>query len=179
MQTDVAEVPADNIVTPPLAAATEYVLYPQHVAGWGISKRLVDDASKLEAGLDYALLIVGPDATLQAFEFYSGVAPSKEAYSDPRIEEVKFGTISKRVAEGMWPIARYPQDHVAQQGPARDELDRAMRQEISITEALANMDAYLQEQEDQARERLAGLQRCRGARLRGGKGWGPGCGSTG
>ena len=35
------------------------------------------------------------------------------------------------------------------------EFDRAMRQEISIQEALSNMDAYLQEQEDQARERLA------------------------
>lgn len=74
-------------MTPPLADAIEYVLYPQHVAGWGIPKRLVDDAAKLEAGLDYALLIVGPDATLHAFEFYSGVALSKEAYSDPRIEE--------------------------------------------------------------------------------------------
>jgi ABC-type glycerol-3-phosphate transport system substrate-binding protein len=155
VQTDVAEIPADNLVTPPLANATEYVLYPQHVAGWGVSKRLVDDADKLQASVDFALTIVGPDATLQAFDFYSGVAPSKEAYADPRISDMKFGEMSKRVAEAMWPVARYPQDHVAQQGPAMTELDRAMRQEISITEALANMDAYLQEQEDQARERIA------------------------
>jgi ABC-type glycerol-3-phosphate transport system substrate-binding protein len=155
VQTDVAEIPADNIVTPPLANATEYVLYPQHVAGWGVSKRLVDDADKLQASVDFALTIVGPDATLQAFDFYSGVAPSKEAYADPRISDMKFGEMSKRVAEAMWPIARYPQDHVAQQGPAATELDRAMRQEITITEALANMDAYLQEQENQARERIA------------------------
>ncbi|MEZ4733619.1 MAG: substrate-binding domain-containing protein [Caldilineaceae bacterium] len=156
VQTDVAEVPVDNIVTPPLANAVEYALYPQHVAGWGLSKRLVDDTAKLDAGVDFAMLIVSPDALLQALEFYSGVVPSKDVYNDPRINDVKYGLISKRVAEGMWPVARYPQDHVAQQGPAGVELDRAMRNEISIQEALANMDAYLQEQEDQARERLAG-----------------------
>ncbi len=155
VQTDVAEVPADNIVTPPLANAVEYVLYPQHVAGWGLSRRLVDDADKLDAGIDFALLIVSNGALLQALDFYSGVVPSKGVYNDPGIGEVKYGLISKRVAEGMWPAARYPQDHVAQQGPASSEFDRAMRQEISIQEALINMDAYLQEQEDQARERLA------------------------
>jgi hypothetical protein len=51
-------------------------------------------------------------------------------------------------------LARYSRDHVANHGPAATELDRAMRQEIGIKEALANMDAYLQEQEDQARERI-------------------------
>ncbi len=154
VQTDVAEIPVDNIVTPILANAVEPVLYPQHLAGWGLSRRLVDNPGKLDAGVDFAMLIVSPDALLQALEFYSGVVPSKDVYNDPRINDVKFGLMSKRVAEGMWPVARFPQDHVAQQTPANDELDRAMRNEISIAEALANMDAYLQEQEDQARERL-------------------------
>ena len=81
---------------------------------------------------------------------------SKAVYDDPRIEDVKYGPISKRIATGMWPIAKYPGDHVANQGPAATELERAMRQEISITEALANMDAYLQDQEDQARQRISG-----------------------
>ncbi|RIK43100.1 MAG: hypothetical protein DCC55_06855, partial [Chloroflexi bacterium] len=61
-----------------------------------------------------------------------------------------------RIAEGMWPVARFPGDHVANHGPASTEFERALRQEISITEALANIDAYLQEQEDQARERIRG-----------------------
>jgi len=155
VQTDVAEIPVENIVTPALANAVEPVLYPQHVAGWGLSKRLADDPAKLDAGVDFSMLIVSPDALLQALEFYSGVVPSKDVYNDPRIGDAKYGLMSKRVAEGMWPIARFPQDHVAQQTPASDEFDRAMRNEISITEALANMDAYLQEQEDQARERLS------------------------
>ncbi|MCB0182403.1 MAG: hypothetical protein KDI62_29530, partial [Anaerolineae bacterium] len=77
-------------------------------------------------------------------------------YEDPRINDVKYGNMSKRIAEGMWPIAKYPGDHVANQGPASTELERAFRQEISIPEALANMDAYLQDQENQARERIAG-----------------------
>jgi hypothetical protein len=93
---------------------------------------------------------------IQAFDFYSGVCMTKAVYQDPRIEQVKYGLISKRVAEGMWPIARYTGDHVANHDPSHAELDRAMRQEITIKEALANMDAYLQEQEDQSRERIKG-----------------------
>lgn len=154
VQSDVAGIPCDNIVTPKLANAKEYVLYPHHIAGWGLSKRLANNPEKLKAALDFALMLVSPDATIQAFDFYSGVCMTKAVYEDPRIEKVKYGLMSKRVATGMWPIARFPGDHVAQQGPAATELDRAMRKEITIKEALANMDAYLQEQEDQARERI-------------------------
>jgi hypothetical protein len=154
VQNDVAQVPADNIVTPLLAEAKEQVLYPQHQAGWGLSRRLGENPDKLTVALDYALGLVGPDATIQAFDFYSGVCMTKAVYADPRIEQVKYGLMSKRLAEGMWPLARYSRDHVANHGPAATELDRAMRQEIGIKEALANMDAYLQEQEDQARERI-------------------------
>ncbi|GIV82538.1 MAG: hypothetical protein KatS3mg051_1892 [Anaerolineae bacterium] len=154
VQNDVAGIPADNIVTPRLANAVAEVLYPQHIAGYGLSRRLTGDADKLEAALAFARLLVSPDGLIQAFDFYSGVCMSKAVYEDPRIADVKYGLMSKRVATGMWPIARYPGDHVAQQGPAATELDRAMRKEISIQEALANMDAYLQEQEDQARERI-------------------------
>jgi ABC-type glycerol-3-phosphate transport system substrate-binding protein len=154
VQNDVAEVPTDNIVTPLLADAVENVLYPQHQAGWGLSKRLADDPEKLEIALEYALSLVSPDATLQAFEFYSGVTMTKAVYEDPRIEDVKYGPMSKRVAEGMWPVARYTQDRVANHDPAATELDRAMRQEISINEALALMDEFLQGQEDEARERI-------------------------
>lgn len=154
VQQDVAEVPTDNIVLPKLENAVEYVLYPQHIAGFGLSKRLANNLDKLKMALDFATFVVSPDALIQAFDFYSGVCMTKAVYQDPRIETVKYGLMSKRIAEGMWPLARYPQDHVANQGPAGTELDRAMRNEISIKEALANMDAYLQEQEDQARERI-------------------------
>jgi ABC-type glycerol-3-phosphate transport system substrate-binding protein len=154
VQTDSAQVPADNIVTPQLADAVTEVLYPDHIAGWGLSKRLVDGGEKMSAALDFAQFIVSPDSLIQAFDAYSGVCMTKGVYTDPRIEEVKYGPVSKRVAEGMWPIARFTGDHVANHAPARTELDRAMRKEISITEALAAMDAYLQEQEDQARERI-------------------------
>jgi hypothetical protein len=130
------------------------VLYPQHIAGFGRSRRLADDSVRLQAAIEYAQLLVSADATIQTFDFYSGVCMTKAVYEDPRIEEVKYGPMSKRVATGMWPIARYTGDHVAQQAPAATELDRAMRQEISIPEALANMDAYLQDQENQARERI-------------------------
>jgi len=154
VQTDSAKVPSDNIVTPFLANAKEKVLYPQHIAGWGLSKRLADKKDKLTGALDFAKFIVGPDSLIQAFDSYSGVCMTKAVYTDPRIEKVKYGLMSKRIAEGMWPVAKYPGDHVANQGPAATELERAMRKEISIKEALANMDKYLQDQEDQARERI-------------------------
>ena len=156
VQTDSAQIPADNIVTPRLANKVNDVLYPQHIAGWGVSKRLAEDDKKLQPAFDFAQYLVGPDSLIQAFEFYSGVCMTKAVYDDPRIEDVKFGAISKRVATEMWPIAKFPGDHVANQGPAGTELERAMRKEISIKEALANMDAYLQEQEDQARQRISG-----------------------
>lgn len=156
VQTDSAQIPADNIVTPRLANKVNDVLYPQHIAGWGVSKRLVDDDKKLQPAFEFAQYLVSPDSTIQAFDAYSGVCMSKAVYEDPRIEDVKYGPVSKRIATGMWPIAKYPGDHVANQGPAATELERAMRKEISIKEALANMDAYLQEQEDQARQRISG-----------------------
>ena len=154
VQIDVAKIPADNIVTPYLTAAKKQVLYPQHMAGWGLSKRLAQSPEKLKMALEYAMAVVSPDALIQAFDFYSGVCMTKGVYTDPRIEQVKYGLLSKRVAEGVWPVAQYTQDHVANHGPAATELERALRQEIPIQEALANMDAYLQDQEDQARERI-------------------------
>ncbi len=154
VQQDVAEVPADNILTPMLRDAVTDVLYPQHQAGWGISRRLADNPDRLELSVEFALDLLGPDVSYQAFEFYSGVTMTKSVYQDPRIEDVKYGLMSKRIAEALWPIARYPQDRVANHGPASVELDRAMRNEISIPEALNNMDSYLQEQENQARERI-------------------------
>jgi ABC-type glycerol-3-phosphate transport system substrate-binding protein len=156
VQTDTAEVPADNIVTPMLADRVADVLYPQHIAGWGLSKRLADGGNKLNAALEFAQFIVSPDSLIQAFDSYSGVCMTKAVYQDPRIEQVKYGAISKRVAEGMWPLAKYTGDHVANQGPASTEFERAMRKEITVEEALTNMDTYLQEQEDQARERISG-----------------------
>lgn len=156
VQTDSAKVVSDNIVTPFLADAKEKVLYPQHIAGWGLSKRLADQKDKLTASLDFAQYIVSADSLIQAFDSYSGVCMTKAVYTDPRIEKVKYGPMSKRIAEGMWPVAKYPGDHVANQAPASTELERAMRKEITIKEALANMDTYLQDQENQARERIKG-----------------------
>ncbi|MGQ9554497.1 MAG: ABC transporter substrate-binding protein [Anaerolineae bacterium] len=154
VQKTVAGIPTDNIPTPKLANAAENIQNPDHIACWGLSKRLAGATDKLKPAIDFAMEIVGPDALILAFDFYSGVCMTKAVYQDPRIEKVQFGLMSKRVAEGMWPVARYNQDHVADHGPAATELDRAMRKEISIKEALTNMDAYLQEQEDAARERI-------------------------
>ena len=77
VQTDSAQIPADNIVTPRLANKVNDVLYPQHIAGWGVSKRLAEDDKKLQPAFDFAQYLVGPDSLIQAFEFYSGVCMTK------------------------------------------------------------------------------------------------------
>jgi len=154
VQEDVAGIPCDNIVTPKLASAAENIQDPDHIAGWGLSRRLANQKEKIQPAVEWTRAIVGPDATIQAFDFYAGVCMTKSVYQDPRINDVKYGPMSKRVAEGMWPIARYTRDHVADHGSAMTELGRAMRKEISIKEALTNMDTYLQEQENAARERI-------------------------
>jgi ABC-type glycerol-3-phosphate transport system substrate-binding protein len=149
-----ADIPTDNYVTPPIADGVNDDLYPDHIAGFGLSKRLSDDQEKLQQALDFALEVISPASMVQAFDDYSGVCMTKAVYEDPGIEEVAFGEISKRIAEGMWPRGRFNQDHVADMGPAYTELDRGLRGEIGFQEALENMDEYCQEQEDAARERI-------------------------
>ena len=153
-QIDSAGVPADNIVCPVLQNATEKVLYPDHIGIWALSRQLKNNQDKMKVALDYAFLMVSPEALFSVFDIYSGVCMTKAVYESPEIEKVKYGPMSKRVATGMWPIARYPQDHVANYGPAYTELSLAMRKETSIKEALAAMDTYMQSQEDEARERI-------------------------
>ena len=149
-----AGIRADNIVTPRIADGVTDDLYPDHIEGWGLSRRLADEWDKLVIALDFALTVVGPDATIPFLDDQSSLCMSKEVYEDPRIEWVAYGPMSKRVAMAMWPRARYNGDHVGDMGPAYDALDRALRKEISAEEALQSMDAYCQEQEDAARDHV-------------------------
>jgi hypothetical protein len=140
-------------VTPRIADGVTDDLYPDHIAGWGLSKRLVGDWDKLVVALNFALTLVGPEAMIPFFDNQSSLCASKDVYAHPRIDVATYGRMSRRVATDMWPRARYNGDHVGDMGPAYDELDRALRREISAEEALQNMDAYCQEQEDAARDR--------------------------
>jgi hypothetical protein len=142
------------MLTPLLADATTDVLYPEHIAVVTLSRRLAEDETKLQHCVAIAQELVKADALIDITNSYTGLLCSQALYDDPRINETTFGPISKRLAEGVWPKARFPRDHVANQAPAQVELDRAMRGEITIQEALANADAYLNDQEQQARERI-------------------------
>ncbi len=146
----------DVMPTPKLTGAKQDVVYPEHMGVITVSKRLANDARKLQPSIEIVKEMLKPEGLLFLSESYSGSLMSKQLYDDPRIMKTKYGPISKRVAEGTWPRARYPQDHVANQTPAQDELYRALRKEIPIKDALANMNTYLNEQESQARERLKG-----------------------
>ncbi|MGH2559476.1 MAG: ABC transporter substrate-binding protein [Thermomicrobiales bacterium] len=152
----VPELDADAIPTPKLAEAQTDVVYPEHMAVATLSRRLGDDEEKRQHAVGIVQEMFKPDALLGQTHTYSGTLCSKELYADPRVLETKYGPVSKRIAEATWPRTRYPRNHVANPAPAQTELDRGLRKEISITEALANIDEYLNDQEEQARERIGG-----------------------
>jgi ABC-type glycerol-3-phosphate transport system substrate-binding protein len=151
-----ADLKCDVIPTPKITGAKQDVVYPEHMGVITVSKRLAKDERKLQPCIAIVQEMLKPEGLLFLSQSYSGSLMSKQLYDDPRIMQTKYGPISKRAAEGTWPRARFPQDHVANQGPAQQELYRALRKELSIKEALTNMNTYLNEQESQARERLKG-----------------------
>jgi ABC-type glycerol-3-phosphate transport system substrate-binding protein len=144
----------DLFPTPKIQNAKDDVVFPEHMGVITMSRRLTKDPTKEQHCASMLAEFIKPESLLALTETYSGSLMSKLLYEDPRILKTKYGPMSKRTAEGTWPRARYPQDHVANQAPAAQELERALRQEISIKEALANMDKYLNDQEAQARERI-------------------------
>lgn len=154
-ESQVPELDSDAIPLPPLLNAVENVVSPFNIAVVTLSKRLAETPDKLDASVGIVRNLFSADALLSITEVYSGALASQSLYSDPRIEQTKYGSISKRIAEATWSRARYPQGRVAAPQPAMQEVSRALRQEITIEEALANLDAYHNEQESQVRERLS------------------------
>lgn len=150
----VPELDVDGIPTPALAGAVADVFYPDPLAVVTLSRRLADDEEKRNHCVGIIKELWTPDSLIELTDIYSGILCSKDIYADPRIMETTYGPFSKRIAEATWPRARFTRDHVANQQPAQIELDRALRKEISISEALGNMDDYLNDQEKQARERI-------------------------
>jgi ABC-type glycerol-3-phosphate transport system substrate-binding protein len=148
------ELKVDAVPTPKLQNAREDVVYPEHMGVITLSRRLAQDGTKQKHGAEMLAEFLKPETLLALTETYSGSLMSKLLYEDPRVLKTKYGPLSKRVAEGTWPRTRYTQDHVANPGPGSQELDRGLRNQIPIKEALANMDRYFNEQESQARERL-------------------------
>ena len=144
----------DCLPTPKLLSAKNDVVYPEHMGVVTLSRRLAKDNNKLDAAVGIMKAMLTADALIFLTETYSGSVMSKAVYDDPRINQTKYGKISKRIAEGTWPRARFPRDRVANQAPAQEELWRALRKQISVKEALANADTYLNDQEAQAIERL-------------------------
>jgi ABC-type glycerol-3-phosphate transport system substrate-binding protein len=148
------ELKANGMSLPPLADATTDVVYPAHIGVITLSRRLADDDAKLQHCLGIAKQMISADALLEITNSYTGILCVQDVYNDPRIEDTKFGAISKRLAETTWPRSRWPKDHIANPAPASQELDRAVRGEIPVSEALTLADEYLNTQEKEARERL-------------------------
>ncbi len=148
------ELQANGMSLPPLAGAVTDVVYPAHIGVVTLSRRLADDDAKLQHCLGIAKQLISADALIDVTNSYTGLICVQDVYNDARINDTKFGAISKRLAETTWPRSKWPKDHIANPAPASQELDRAARGEISVSEALGNADEYLNTQERDARERL-------------------------
>jgi ABC-type glycerol-3-phosphate transport system substrate-binding protein len=148
------ELQANGMSLPPLADAVTDVVYPAHIGVITLSRRLAEDDEKLQHCIGITKQLIGADALIDITNSYTGLICVQDVYNDPRIEETKFGAISKRLAETTWPRSRWPKDHIANPAPASAELDRAVRGEIPVSEALGLADEYLNTQEKEARERL-------------------------
>jgi ABC-type glycerol-3-phosphate transport system substrate-binding protein len=155
VQAETNGISTDNIATPRVADGVTDYLFPDHVAGWGLSRRLADEPARLQLAIDLVREIVGPDAMVEYHADQSSLCASKVVYADPGIGQVRYGPMCRRVATEMWPRARYNGDHVAEMGPASGELDRALRREVTAEEALTRMDEYCQGVEDAYRDQQA------------------------
>ena len=149
------DLPVEAVVMPSLPDAQERVLVPGPIGAWALSRRLAGESDKLDASISFIDILMSVEAQVQFMEFFSGSLMSPAVYADPRIEETKFGAISKKCALGVWPVARYAGHHVGNAGPASGEIVSALMEEISIERALANIDARMQELEDATLARLA------------------------
>ena len=148
------ELKANGMSLPKLADAATDVVYPAHIGVITLSRRLADDDAKLQHCLGIAKQLISADALIEVTNSYTGLICVQDVYNDPRINDTKFGAISQRLAETTWPRSKWPKDHIPNPMPASQELDRAARGEISVSEALSRADEYLNTQEKDARERL-------------------------
>lgn len=148
------ELSLGGFAVPQLAEAIEDVIYPEHLGVITLSRRLADDEAKREHAIGIAEQLFNTDALIELANSYSGLLCSKVAYDDPRMMETTFGPATKPIAEATWERARFPGDHVANSSPAITELENALRGDASVSDALQAADSYLNDQEQQARERL-------------------------
>ena len=146
---------ADAVVTPVLTGAVKKVWDLGEISVITLSKRLSSDGTKLKACVDLLLELSSASTTLGVFNSYSGSTALKSVYKDrSALLKERYGAIVERIGPAVWPIARYAQYHVSDMTTAGTSLTRALQKQISIKEALANIDRYLNEQERLARQRL-------------------------
>jgi|GEM_PF-743672 len=145
---------ADAVPTPTLANAKSNLINSDALAVVALSKRLPSDQTKLNYTVGLVKEMFTPDSLLSITDVYSGTLCSSQVYEDPRVDKTKFGPVSKRIATNIWPRARYIIGHIANTTPVYAELDKGLRKQVSLQQALQNADTYLNQQEIQARQRL-------------------------
>jgi ABC-type glycerol-3-phosphate transport system substrate-binding protein len=145
---------ADGIAMPPLAGATVNQINPAHFGVITLSRRLADNEEKRNHCVGFLLEYFDLDSQLNQLDNYSGSVMDKRVYADPRVSDHKYGDFSKMITDATFSRVRYNHDHVANTDPAQTEFQSAIRGEKSIKDALKAADDYLNDQEQQARERI-------------------------
>ncbi len=142
----------DGIMTPPLAGGHSS-LFGGEIAVMTLSKRLRHDARKRRHCVALMRAMLSADALLSMTDVYSGTMASKDLYRDSRVEKTRFGPLSQRMASQLWPKIRFTRARVSDTTDAETEIERGIRKEISLKEALANAEKYLNEKEQLAYQR--------------------------
>ena len=93
--------------------------------------------------------LTSASSTLAVFNSYSGATALKSVYASPSLATERFGKVVARVGPTVWKLGRYNQDRVSNKMPAVTELTLGLQKQTSLSQALANVDSYLNQQENQ------------------------------
>ena len=149
----------DQIVTPPLGAIEpeDQRFWQNALFGISLSRRLARDTAKMAVGaaaLDYFLK---PESLLMFLDFYSGGVCSPGVYESPNLGNYKYGLRTKDFGDRLWRrmvivgnIIQEPYDIMGA------EMQRIIRNEVSVTEGLTSLSDQLNELEAEAVARKFG-----------------------
>ena len=159
VKSSMPELNIDGFVLPSLAdiKPEDQRFWQNALFGVSLSRKLAKNPAKLAVGGEFLRTLLEPDNLLLLLEYYSGGVCSPGVYESPKLSEVKYGPITKDFGERLWRRMVMPGNLVM---PPYDEinaeLQRMFRNEISVSEALDNIERVWNELESVAVARKYG-----------------------
>lgn len=151
----------EQIITPPLAMIEpeDQRFWQNALFGLSMSRRLARDVGKMAVGAAALEIFLKPESLLMFLDFYSGGVCSPGVYESPNLANYKYGELTKDYGERLWRrmvivgnIIQEPYDIITA------EMQRAIRNEATVTEALTSLNDQLNQLEAEAVARKFGTQ---------------------